>query len=67
MGTEIRVKVSDELDQILFIVSEEMGTKKTEYIKSLIIKDLRERGVHSRIPEKKGLDKIIPNKSLIST
>ncbi|MBU1204149.1 MAG: hypothetical protein KKG60_03730 [Nanoarchaeota archaeon] len=53
MGDEIRVKISDELDGILQKVSEEIGSKKTEYVKSLVIEDLRCRG--------------IPDESLIDT
>lgn len=48
VSEEIRVKISDELDKILFETSDEIGAKKTEYVKSLIINDLRARG----IPEK---------------
>lgn len=44
MADEIRVKMSNELDRILSKISEEIGVKKTEYVKSLIIKDLRKRG-----------------------
>lgn len=44
MADEIRVKISNDLDKILSEISEEIGVKKTEYVKSLIIEDLRKRG-----------------------
>jgi len=47
MGDEIRIKISDELDKILFKISEGVGSKKTEYVKSLIIEDLRVKGIEN--------------------
>lgn len=41
MGDEIRIKVSDELDKLILEISEEIGVKKTEYVKGLVIEDLK--------------------------
>lgn len=47
MNDEIRIKLSDRMDKILDKVSERIGVKKTEYVKSLIIEDLKKRGKRS--------------------
>ena len=38
------MKVSEKMDQILGEISDSLGIKKTEYIKSLIVSELMKRG-----------------------
>lgn len=45
MTQEIRIKLSERMDNILNMISQGMGIKKTEYVKSLIMEDIRKRGV----------------------
>ena len=42
---EIRFTITDKLNEKILQVAEELGVDKSEYIKSLILKDLREKGV----------------------
>lgn len=42
---EIRIKVSEKLDGIIEKLSDGYGIAKTEYVKNLIIKDLKEIGI----------------------
>jgi len=41
---EIRFTIPDKLNERILEAAEELGVDKSEYIKSLILKDLRERG-----------------------
>lgn len=41
---EIRFTVTKKLDELIFEVSNSLGVDKSDYVKSLILKDLRERG-----------------------
>ncbi|MBU1204151.1 MAG: hypothetical protein KKG60_03740 [Nanoarchaeota archaeon] len=45
MTQEIRVKVSEKMDDIVGKIADSIGVKKTEYVKSLIVQELRKRGV----------------------
>lgn len=42
---EIRFTIPDKLNEKILRVAEELGVDKSEYIKSLILQDLREKGV----------------------
>ena len=42
---EIRFGITKKLNDILVKLSDDLGVDKSEYIKSLIINDLRERSV----------------------
>jgi hypothetical protein len=42
---EIRFTIPEKLNDKILLVAEELGVDKSEYIKSLILKDLREKGV----------------------
>jgi prolyl-tRNA editing enzyme YbaK/EbsC (Cys-tRNA(Pro) deacylase) len=42
---EIRFTITDTLNKNILEVAEELGVDKSEYIKSLILQDLREKGV----------------------
>jgi len=39
---EIKISVSDKLDRLIKKAADELGIKKTEFIKSLVIEKLRE-------------------------
>jgi len=39
---EIKISVSDKLDKIIRKISEKYGIKKTEFVKSLVIENLKE-------------------------
>lgn len=39
---EIKIVVSDEMDKLVQKVCDELGIKKTEYLKSLLIQNLKE-------------------------
>lgn len=41
MSKEIRLKISDRLDGIITEIADRLGVNKTDYIKSLILHDLR--------------------------
>jgi isopentenyldiphosphate isomerase len=38
---EIKISVSDEMDDLIQKVVDELGIKKTEYVKSLVIENLK--------------------------
>ena len=42
---EIRFTIPEKLNEKILLVADELGVDKSEYIKSLILKDLREKGV----------------------
>lgn len=42
---EIRFTITDKLNERILEVAEELGVDKSDYIKSLILQDLREKGV----------------------
>jgi prolyl-tRNA editing enzyme YbaK/EbsC (Cys-tRNA(Pro) deacylase) len=42
---EIRFTITDKLNERILEVAEELGVDKSEYIKSLILQDLRDKGV----------------------
>jgi len=42
---EIRFTIPDKLNEKILHVADELGVDKSEYIKSLILLDLREKGV----------------------
>lgn len=39
---EIKISVSEKLDKLIQKVSDELGIKKTEFVKSLVIENLKE-------------------------
>jgi isopentenyldiphosphate isomerase len=39
--SEIKISVSDEMDDLIQKVADELGIKKTEYVKSLVIENLK--------------------------
>ena len=39
---EIKISVSDQLEKLIESISSELGIKKTEFIKSLVINHLRD-------------------------
>ena len=39
--SEIKISVSDEMDDLIQKVAGELGIKKTEYVKSLVIENLK--------------------------
>lgn len=39
---EIKISLSGEMDKIIKKISDELGIKKTEFVKSLIIENLKE-------------------------
>jgi len=39
---EIKISVSDQLEKLIENISTELGIKKTEFIKSLVINNLRD-------------------------
>ena len=41
---EIRFTVTKKLDELILEVSNSLGVDKSDYVRSLILKDLRERG-----------------------
>ena len=41
---EIRFTITKKLDELILKVSNSLGVDKSDYVKSLILKDLRERG-----------------------
>lgn len=41
---EVRFTIPEKLNQRILEVTEELGVDKSEYIKSLILRDIRERG-----------------------
>jgi len=43
--SEIRINISDKLETIITDISQNMGVKNTDYIRSLIITDLKNRGI----------------------
>ena len=45
MAAEIRFTITDKFNKMILRISEKYGIDKAEYIKSLIIKDLREKDV----------------------
>lgn len=45
MAAEIRFSITDRFNKMILSVCEKYGIDKAEYIKSLIIKDLRTRDV----------------------
>ena len=44
MTPEIRFTIPEKLDKIIQKVAEELGIDKSDYVRSLILKDLREKG-----------------------
>jgi len=38
---EIKISVSEEMDKIIQKISDEIGIKKTEFVKSLVIENLK--------------------------
>ena len=41
---EIRFKITDKLDKIISEAAESIGADKADYVKSLILHDLRKKG-----------------------
>ncbi len=39
---EIKISISKEMDKIIQKISDELGIKKTEFVKSLVIENLKE-------------------------
>ncbi len=39
---EIKISVSEKMDKVIQDISDELGIKKTEFVKSLVIENLRE-------------------------
>ena len=39
---EIKISISEEMDLIIQRIADELGIKKTEYVKSLVIENLKE-------------------------
>ena len=39
---EIKISVSTEMDKIIQQISEKLGIKKTEFVKSLVIENIKE-------------------------
>jgi hypothetical protein len=39
---EIKISVSDKMDEVISKMSDEIGIKKTEFVKSLVIENLKE-------------------------
>lgn len=46
--TEIKIVVSEQMDKVISKICDELGIKKTEFVKSLLIKELNERGEHAK-------------------
>lgn len=44
--TEFRLSVSKRLEELVIQVSEDMGIKPTDYIRMLILADIRNKGVN---------------------
>jgi len=40
--TEIKISVSDEMNKVLQKISDELGIKRAEFVKSLVIENLKE-------------------------
>ena len=39
---EIKISVSEEMDKLIQKIADELGIKKTEFVKSLVIENLKE-------------------------
>lgn len=40
--SEIKISVSDDMDKVIQKIADELGIKKTEYVKSLVIENLKD-------------------------
>ena len=47
---EIKISVSEKMDKVIQDISDELGIKKTEFVKSLVIENLKE----IKIKDKRG-------------
>jgi hypothetical protein len=45
MAPEIRFTIPEKLDGIIQKIAEELGIDKSDYVRSLILNDLREKGI----------------------
>ena len=45
---EIKISVSEKMDKVIQNISDELGIKKTEFVKSLIIESLKEIKIKDR-------------------
>ena len=41
---EIKISVSEEMEKVIQDISDRIGIKKTEFVKSLVIENLKEMG-----------------------
>lgn len=58
---EIKISVSEKMDKVIQDISDELGIKKTEFVKSLVIENLRE----IKIRDKRGKWKLKKEKNEI--
>lgn len=47
MAPEIRFTITEKLDDILKKISDELGVDKSDYVRSLILSDLRNKQNHN--------------------
>jgi hypothetical protein len=47
MSPEIRFTITEKLDKIIQKIAEELGIDKSDYVRSLILNDLREKGANN--------------------
>jgi isopentenyldiphosphate isomerase len=47
MAPEIRFTITEKLDKVIQKITEELGIDKSDYVRSLILSDLREKGVNN--------------------
>ena len=48
MAPEIRFTITEKLDKIIQKIAEDLGIDKSEYVRSLILYDLREKGAYRK-------------------
>ena len=46
---EIKISISDKTEKLIEIICDELGIKKTEFVKSLVIGNLREKEAKKRL------------------
>lgn len=51
---EIKISISEKMDKIIQAIADELGIKKTEFVKSLVIENLKELKLKEKTKLKKG-------------
>ena len=46
---EIKISISDKTEKLIELICDELGIKKTEFVKSLVIGNLREKEAKKRL------------------